>query len=203
MNANRLVERKGIHLTIEGFAKAVPKCMRNTYLVLHHAGSSELQRTKLLTLIKSYKLEKRVIVNPLKDYGYASNEQLNLLYNACDIGINSSYGEGWGLISFEHGATQSAQIVPNHTACKELWRNNGLLIDTRKDVYFDTNPFLMSEIDPDALSKQIVNLVNDKVLRESYALKAYKNARKRKYLWKNVALLWKSTIETPVLKENT
>lgn len=31
-------------------------------------------------------------------------------------------GEGWGLVSFEHGASGPAVIVPDHTSCAELWR---------------------------------------------------------------------------------
>ena len=50
-----------------------------------------------------------------------TEQQINLLYNACDVGINTSMGEGWGLISFEHGATGAAQIVPAHTSFIENW----------------------------------------------------------------------------------
>lgn len=200
LNANRPVERKGLHLTIEGFAKALPKCKQKTYLVLHHGDSNEFQRNNLNELLKKYKIEDQVIFNPLKDHGYVSDEQLNLLYNACDIGLNSSYGEGWGLISFEHGATRSVQITPNHTACKELWKNHGLLVQTRKDKYFDSNPFLMSEIDPADLAAQITNLVNNASLRDELAEKAYKNATKRKYAWKNIAECWLDLINTPSKK---
>jgi len=31
------------------------------------------------------------------------DNELNIVYNACDIGINTSVREGWGLVSFEHG----------------------------------------------------------------------------------------------------
>ncbi len=56
-------------------------------------------------------------------------ERLNLIYNACDIGLNTASGEGWGLAAFEHAATGAAQIVPRHTACAELWEGAAEFVD--------------------------------------------------------------------------
>ena len=38
-------------------------------------------------------------------------------------------GEGWGLVSVEHGATGAAQIVPRHSACEEIWEGAALMLD--------------------------------------------------------------------------
>ena len=48
-------------------------------------------------------------------------EQLNQVYNAADIGINTCIGEGWGLVNSEHGATGVAQVVPDHTSLAEIF----------------------------------------------------------------------------------
>jgi glycosyltransferase involved in cell wall biosynthesis len=48
-------------------------------------------------------------------------EQLNQVYNACDVGINTCIGEGWGLVNFEHAATGVAQVVPDHTSLREIF----------------------------------------------------------------------------------
>ena len=48
-------------------------------------------------------------------------EQLNKVYNAVDVGINTCIGEGWGLVNTEHAATGVAQVVPNHTSLKEIF----------------------------------------------------------------------------------
>ena len=37
------------------------------------------------------------------------------------MGINTSSNEGWGLVSFEHAATRTAQVVPKHASLDELW----------------------------------------------------------------------------------
>ena len=67
-----------------------------------------------------------------------SVEMLNDIYNACDVGVNTCKGEGWGLVNFEHAACRVAQVVPDHTSCKEIFEGCGELI--RCDhVDVDTN----------------------------------------------------------------
>jgi glycosyltransferase involved in cell wall biosynthesis len=48
-------------------------------------------------------------------------EQLNKVYNAADIGINTCIGEGWGLVNSEHGSVGVAQVVPDHTSLAEIF----------------------------------------------------------------------------------
>jgi D-inositol-3-phosphate glycosyltransferase len=67
-----------------------------------------------------------------------SVEMLNTIYNACDVGVNTCKGEGWGLVNFEHAACGVPQVVPDHTSCKEIFEGYGELI--RCDhVDVDTN----------------------------------------------------------------
>lgn len=55
-------------------------------------------------------------------------ELLNTIYNAVDVGVNTCKGEGWGLVNFEHAACRVAQVVPDHTSCKEIFEGYGKLI---------------------------------------------------------------------------
>lgn len=48
-----------------------------------------------------------------------SDEEVNLLYNACDIGINTCDGEGFGLCNIEHAYLGKPQIVSNVGYFKE------------------------------------------------------------------------------------
>jgi hypothetical protein len=87
----------------------------------------ESEEDRITSLVRPPGLEDRVDLNPLVG-GIVSDRELNLLYNACDVGINTSMGEGWGLVSFEHGAAGAAQVFPDHTACTELWSGRAELI---------------------------------------------------------------------------
>ena len=190
LNANRPVERKGLHLTIKGFAKALPSFKERTFLVLHHGGLETLEKEHCLDLINTLKIKDYVLIDPLGKNGYVKDEELNLLYNACDIGVNSSYGEGWGLISFEHAITGAPQIVPDHTSCSEIWKGAALLTPTQKDIQFSTNPFVMSEISVEKLCDQLVELVNEVEVRNTYSALGVRNCKQKKYRWKEIAKKW-------------
>jgi hypothetical protein len=38
---------------------------------------------------------------------------INKLYSACDLGVNTAEGEGWGLCSFEHAGVGRPQVCSN------------------------------------------------------------------------------------------
>ena len=125
-NGNRNQPRKRIDLTIKGFIKfAKDKPEARLWL---HMGKKDMG-WPIVSLFK------RVA----RDYGYDPTgkliltspsfsienclpvEQLNKVYNAVDIGINTCIGEGWGLVNTEHAATGVAQLVPDHTSLKEIF----------------------------------------------------------------------------------
>ncbi len=52
-----------------------------------------------------------------------SDERINLLYNACDVGINTCIGEGFGLCNLEHASLGKPQIVSNVGGLKDIFEN--------------------------------------------------------------------------------
>jgi glycosyltransferase involved in cell wall biosynthesis len=42
---------------------------------------------------------------------YAEDSDINNMYNACDVGINTCLGEGFGLCNFEHASLGAPQVV--------------------------------------------------------------------------------------------
>lgn len=121
---------------------------------------------------------------------------LNKVYNACDIGINTSAGEGWGLVSFEHAATGAAQLVPAHSACEELWQGIGFLIDVRKE-YRPRFPLhnIMYEIDPVSAANALNNLYQNHELRDSISQRCYEFTTKTQYKWSEIARKWLQILE--------
>jgi len=85
-----------------------------------------------------------------------SYENLNILYNSADIGINTSSGEGWGLIPCEMGLCEIAQIIPRNTSYPEIFGDdydfiktfeishkdgrNNIRADGTSDPIFNVNP---------------------------------------------------------------
>lgn len=67
-----------------------------------------------------------------------SDREINILYNACDMGINSSDGEGFGLCSFEGIALGQVQIASNIGGMKEfLDPSFSILVDPKINIYLD------------------------------------------------------------------
>jgi parallel beta-helix repeat protein len=128
LNANRNMPRKRIDLTMQGFALFAKDKPANVKLYLHMA--TEDTGWNVLILAKRYEIFDRLIMTQADNTRPAfSDEQLNLLYNACDVGITTVTGEAWGMVSFEHAATRAAQIVPRHTSLADLWAGAAEFID--------------------------------------------------------------------------
>lgn len=65
----------------------------------------------------------------IKPEGKLDDRTLNLLYNACDIGINTAVGEGFGLCNLEHASVGKPQIVARVGGLKDIFSDeNSLLI---------------------------------------------------------------------------
>lgn len=130
LNAHRNQPRKRIDSTMRAFSEFAKDKPKNVKLYLH-MGMQDAG-WDLQDLWERYDIEERITItspqlgpqNPVPD------EILNFIYNTCDIGINTSLGEGWGLPNFEHAAVKRVQVVPNSSACAEIFADGrGLLVD--------------------------------------------------------------------------
>ena len=128
LNASRNQPRKRIDITLEGFARFVRDKPERVYLYLH-MGMREIG-WDVFGLAHRLGIQDRLLVTTRsRDHPSVSVERLNLIYNACDVGVNTTCGEGWGLASFEHAATGAAQIVPRHSSCAELWADSAVMLE--------------------------------------------------------------------------
>jgi D-inositol-3-phosphate glycosyltransferase len=186
LNASRPDKRKRVDLTIAGFAKFAADKPSNVRLCLHHAIMGEPEAEQINLLIRRYNLDERVYLNPLAG-GIVGDRELNLLYNACDAGINTSMGEGWGLVSFEHGAAGAAQIVPDHTACGEIWRDRGELIPPSKYYKPEFSVLEMGEVSAEGVAQALENLYRDPLRRQQLAHAAFQETHNPKYSWDSIA----------------
>jgi D-inositol-3-phosphate glycosyltransferase len=186
LNASRPDPRKRVDLTIEGFAIFAANKPANVRLCLHHAISGEPERDRTQALIQRWGLEDRVFVNPLGG-GVRDDRELNMLYNACDVGINTSMGEGWGLVSLEHGAAGAAQIVPDHSACSELWNGRAELIPPARSYVPEFSVLEMGEVSAQGVAQAVENLYRDPTRRRDLAKAAWRAAQNPAYSWDAIA----------------
>lgn len=103
LNANRNIKRKNIQLTIDSFNQLIKS---NTY------GGTKLRLWLHIDNLNG-------LENVPKDCIITSNlgsSDLCLIYNVCQIGIQTSSGEGWSFTNCEHAVCGGLQVVPNFLA---------------------------------------------------------------------------------------
>jgi glycosyltransferase involved in cell wall biosynthesis len=186
LNASRPDKRKRVDLTIEGFARFAAGKPADVRLCLHHAIITAEIKGEIDALVERLALQDRVVLNPLGG-GVVDDGALNLLYNSCDVGINTSMGEGWGLVSLEHGAAGAAQIVPAHSACAELWRGRGELIAPARSYIPEFSVLELSEVSADGVAAALENLYCDPQRRQQLAQAAHEAAQNPDYAWDAIA----------------
>lgn len=191
LNANRPGRRKRIDLTIESFALFAQGKPANVRLCLHHAVLREEERREILANAERYGVAERLLLTQVvPEAERLGDASLNRLYNACDVGINTAMGEGWGLVSFEHGATGAAQIVPRHSALAELWKDSAELLEPVEEKVPEYSRLVHAEISSDDAAAALERLYSDPLHLEEMSLSAYRNARRPEYRWKAIADAW-------------
>ena len=188
LNANRNQPFKRIDVTIRGFALFARDKPADVKLYLHMATATPAPGTT--PLADALGIRDRLLVTAVGErHPEVSSERLNVIYNACDVGVNTSEGEGWGLVSFEHAATGAAQIVPRHTACAELWDGAALLVEPvtedRVDGYRSGRT-----VTPEAVAEALERLYCDHQLRRELSLAAYRNAMRGELQWGPISQRW-------------
>jgi glycosyltransferase involved in cell wall biosynthesis len=185
LNANRNHARKRLDITLRGFAAFARGKPPDVRLYVHW--SAERTGVNVPRTARALGIEDRVITPDHRD-GVAT-PGLNLLYNAADVGVNTSTGEGWGLPAFEHAATAAAQVVPAHSACGELWRDAALLLPVQHTMSL-AGVVEGGEVSPLDLAAALERLHADPELRAAMALAAHRRACSDAYQWDGIAGAW-------------
>lgn len=182
LNANRNVPRKKIGLTMAAFAEFAED-KDDAYLLLHMGLRDK--GVDVLGLAAALRIEERLLLtNDDAAPPRMPDEVLNLVYNAADVGLSTATGEGWGLVAFEHGATGAAQVLPDHSACAELWRDRALLVPVEEGREDD------GIVSRDGVVAALGDLYDDAGLRARLGDAARHHALDPRFTWESVAASW-------------
>jgi glycosyltransferase involved in cell wall biosynthesis len=200
LNANRNQPRKQIDLTIKAFAEfAVDK--PNTLLYLHMSEKDLGWDVRALfdTEMKRRNLQsdnRLVMTTSNIDYINAPpDELLNKIYNACDVGINTANGEGWGLVSFEHASCRKPLVLPNHTSFSDIWKNSALLANVAAWIYDKDLSVERGIVDVSDAALKLTELYEDKTYRERVAEKCYQVTQNPAYRWDRISEAFNKAME--------
>lgn len=206
-NGNRPVPRKRLDITLKAFALFAKGKPAGVKLYLHTSCLQGLAAIHLNQLIKDLHLQDRILEKGIdKDTPQVDSKTLNLIYNACDLGINTCMGEGWGLVSCEHGATGAPQILPRHTAFPDIWEDAAQWVEPSGMTTVRFSPHLMYTLEIEAVAEAMEILYTDK---ERYAQKAtacYQRMQEQQFNWDDIKDQWQHTLTTiakPLIPQKT
>ena len=136
VNVNRHHYRKDLATTIKAYMKLESFCADKTALYIHckihDMGGDLLQQTAGI-MYAGKKCDLPVTNSPRILFDTSLNYEnkigipdvkLNEIYNAADLVVSSSLGEGFGLSTVEAMASMTPLLVPNNTAFTELIGEN-------------------------------------------------------------------------------
>jgi D-inositol-3-phosphate glycosyltransferase len=119
LNTNRNTYRKALDISIESFLQFIKTKEDKNIKMFMNCEIETPSGYNILNLIETSckKLnlnydditQNRILRFP--NSGNVSDSMINDLYNACDIGINTCLGEGFGLCNMEHAGLEIPQVV--------------------------------------------------------------------------------------------
>lgn len=200
LNANRNQPRKQIDLTIKAFAEfAADK--PDTLLYLHMSEKDLGWDVRALFDIemkrRNLSSNNRLIMTSTNiDYMNAPpDELLNTIYNACDVGINTANGEGWGLVSFEHASCKKPLVLPNHTSFSDIWKESALLANVAAWIYDKDLGVERGIVDVKDVALKLTELYEDSEYRKHVAEACYKITQNPSYRWDRIADAFNKAME--------
>lgn len=196
LNAARPSARKRVDLTIEGFARFAEGKPANVALCLHHAYTDD-DTEQLLALAMQRGLGDRLYYNPLcARGGPVPDVALCRLFGACDVGINTSLGEGWGLVSFEHAAAGSVQVIPRSSACASLWSDDrAVMLEPVERGVPACSPLELATVDVDGVASALQQLYDDRSRMQALAKAGRRHVERPEFRWSAISKQWRGLFD--------
>jgi glycosyltransferase involved in cell wall biosynthesis len=186
LNASRYDPRKRVDVTIAAFAAFARDKPPHVRLCLHQALRRPEDDAALRELVHVHGIDSRVFFSP-DDMLPWSDHRLNDLYNACAVGLTTTLGEGFGLVTFEHAATAAPQVVPRHSALEDIWANAAEFVDPLRRFVPAHSPLEMAEVSVADTAAALQRLYDDTARYRVLADAALARAQSAEYRWSAVA----------------
>lgn len=160
--------RKNLPALVKAFALLAPR-----YPAMHlylHSNPCDVG-FDLVTLLHRYQLQGRAdVASPEYSLSSALNDQeLNRLYNACDITALPTNAEGFGLPIVESLAAGVPVVATRYSACIELVEGRGELVDILTTQTLGNNLIEHAVVDVEDLARRIETLYLNPGLIACYA----------------------------------
>ena len=195
LNLNRNQPRKRYDILIMAFVELVTKYPTKPIYLFCVCDKGEKGGWDLFGLYKRELMLRKVPIEHYADRLMVSSvdmvfkdEDINMVYNAANIGINTADGEGWGLCNFEQMGVGVPQVIPDTGGFKEFCNsNNSVLVNPKVRYYL---PMVYCPVGGEAAAcdpHDVCLAMEEYVLNSSKVEEFGKAARETvlKYTWPN------------------
>jgi glycosyltransferase involved in cell wall biosynthesis len=196
LNSNRNSYRKSIDKTISVFINflKLQNLDKKIKLFLNMGIDDNYHNYDIIEIIKIECIKNDIDANTvlnnhifIKSSNTLTDQELNILYNCCNIGINTCIGEGFGLCNLEHGGIGKPQIITNTGGLSDIFNlEYSTLINPVDDFYIFNQLDYHGGYGHICLTEDFVNGINkyynDSNLMEEHGNKAKLIIRKN-YNW--------------------
>ena len=193
-NANRNQPRKKLDITMMGFSLFARNKPQNVKLYMHcgmtDAGINIIRSAQMLGI-----KDRLIVTSQGNNLQNVPIEVLNHIYNVADVGINTSVGEGFGLPNVEQASLGIPQIVPDHSACGDLFRDCGIVMKPTMPTILTEINTLGQLVSPDTVAKALETIYSDPKLRLSLGEASFNKFTSKEYSWEYIGSLWDDLIK--------
>lgn len=203
-NVNAHQKRKGIFQTLETFARLRAldtrqrdgKPLADRYrLYLHMPRRNQQEGTDLLEQARALGIPEDTVIFGDNYFigGYAAQPEstVNEIYNAADLIISTTHGEGWGLTITEAMAAGRPVAAPRHTAMEDYFDGTvGIELPApHQTVILADNNIVRPVVDPDLAANAILDAIETDQL-DRLGAAARERMQQPCYDWTNIARQW-------------
>lgn len=187
LNLNRFAVKKRLDISVISFVNFLKKTNTKKAYLYFPAVTDENGST---TLKNIYDYELRI--NGLEGYENnlvigskpLSDIDIYNIYNACEVGLNSCDGEGFGLCNYEHASLGKPQILTKTGGLIDFFNDENSLMCDAKYVSWSVNNERSEVIDPIDMSNNMIKYFVQKAVYNKHSEKL-KSVILNKYQWKN------------------
>lgn len=200
-NINRNQPRKRLDLFLKAmqiWLERLSKSDRENISFYYH-GSLRDVGWNLIQLAQRWGIDDRFLITDQTHLSPSRGVSLAMLckiYNCADVHVMTSMGEGFGLSPFESAACGVAQVVPAHSACKELWDGKGKLINI--DHWEVLTGGINTEggvIDVEHLVSILDYLYHNREEAKKYGKIAYEYVQREEFSWEYIARQFDTVVQ--------
>lgn len=196
-NVNRNQPRKRLDLTIAYFAEWVKTYnIPDAYLLFHIAPTGD-RGYDVKQLMNYYGVFDRLILSEPEIGKGDSEDSMRSLYNAFDVQVTTTQGEGWGLTTIEGMACGVPQIVPNWSGLGEWTRDAAIKIDCIRETCVTPNDInsIGGVVSSLSFIEALHRVYSDREYRREMATRGMTLASQPEFRWEAIAKQWLTLVE--------